>query len=87
MAFKFGKTSLRDSFRSNSSAKSNDRSLSSFVAVPPERQLSPLHGQLTSFGARVSRHPLLLFAANRGEMTMVSSSAPARNVAASAERK
>ena len=69
--------------------KSYDVSLPSLYetsAAPPERQLSPLHGQLTSFGASLSWQPRSLDA-KRGEMTIVFSSASARNAAASAVRK
>ena len=44
------------------------------VATPPDRQLSPPHGQLTSFAASVSRQQLL-FDANRGEIAIVFSRA------------
>jgi hypothetical protein len=67
--------------------KSYDVSSRLPAAMPPERQLSPEQLQLTSSDARVSRHPLLSSDAKRGATTMVSSSAPARNAAASAVRK
>src|SRR5947208_10328692 len=86
MAFKLGNASLLARRRRISSKKSKDISFSLFVAVPPDRQLSPLHGQLTLFTASMSIHSRPLFDANRGEITTVSSRAPARNVAASAVR-
>ena len=56
-------------------------------ATPPERQLSPEQLQLISFAASVSVQPRPLLDAKRGEITIVSSKAPARKVAASAVRK
>jgi hypothetical protein len=58
----------------------------SLIAAPPERQLSPPHGQLTSLIARVSRQ-LPLFEEKRGEITIVFWIASARNAAARAVRK
>jgi hypothetical protein len=64
--------------------KSNDVSWALPLAMPPDRQLSPLHGQFTSLAASVSLQPAPSLDANRGEMTIASSSAPARKAAASA---
>ena len=52
-----------------------------------QRQLSPLQLQLTSFVSSLSEQPRSLFDAIRGEMTTVSSRAPARNAAAVAVLK
>jgi hypothetical protein len=59
---------------------SNDVRLGWLTEVPPERQLSPVQLQLTSFGASTSWQ-LPAFDAMRGEMTTESSSAPAMNAA------
>jgi len=50
--------------------------------MPPERQLSPLQLHPTSFGSSLS-----LQAVKRGAITIVSSSAPARNAAEAAVLK
>ena len=57
--------------------KSNDERSGCVTAIPPERQLSPVQLQPTSFGCSLS-----LQAVKRGEITTASSSAPARNAAA-----
>src|ERR1019366_8302325 len=86
MALRLGKTSFFASLRRISSVKSNDVNFSLLVAVPPERQLSPVQLQVTSLGANWSRQ-LPVLDAMRGAMTMVSSSAPPRKAAARAVRK
>jgi hypothetical protein len=77
---------LSASFFRIRSTKSNDVRSGWLAAVPPERQLSPVQLQLTSFAASVSRQ-LPAADATRGEITTESSSAPARNVAATAVEK
>jgi hypothetical protein len=67
--------------------KSYEVSFALFVATPPDLQLSPAQGQFTSFGAIVSRQPVPLFEASRGEITIVLSNAPAKNAAAKLVRK
>ena len=57
------------------------------IETPPDRQLSPLQLQLTSFCAIESRHPRPSFDANRGEITRVSPSASPRNAAATSFNK
>jgi len=56
------------------------------AAAPPDRQLSPVQLQLTSFGASVSWQ-LPAADAIRGEITTESSSRPARNAAETAVEK
>ncbi len=87
MSLRFGNTSLRASLRNISSPKSKDVSASLPMATPPARQLTPEQVQLTSLAASASLHVSPLFAAKRGEMTMVSASAFPRKAAATAVRK
>src|SRR2546427_12663028 len=76
MALTFGKTLFFATDRTISSMKSNDERSGVVAAMPPERQLSPLQLQPTSFGSSLSLH-----AVKRGAIPTVSSSAPARNAA------
>src|SRR5262245_7842333 len=87
IALRFGNVSLFASLRSTSSTKSNDVSLSALADVPPLRQLSPPQLQLTSLGSSLSRQLPPPADATRGAITIVSSSAPARNAAAREVRK
>src|SRR5881392_866911 len=87
IALRFGKFALFASARTIASIKSYDVSFGLLLATPPDRQLSPPHGQLTSLGASVSRQPVPLFDAMRGEITIVSLKAFARNAAARLVRK
>src|SRR5258708_13559132 len=87
IVFNFGKTSFRASRRRISSIKSYEVSSLLLAETPPDRQLSPEQLQLISFAASVSLHPRPSLDAKRGAITIVSSSALARNAAASPVRK
>ncbi len=62
--------------------RSNDESSGWLAALPPDRQLSPLQLQSTSFGSGLSMQAMMC-----GAMTTVSSIAPSRKAAAIAVAK
>ena len=77
-----GNVAFFASLRRISSTKSNEDRSGWLAAAPPERQLSPLQLQTTSFGSGLSWQAMMC-----GAMTTASSSAPARKAAAVAVAK